>query len=59
MGQAAATQAAGNAVSPWGALLSGAGNNAIQNYQTQQQQQQQYQNSLLAALTNGNSQWGK
>ena len=57
MGQAAATQAAGNAVSPWGALLSGAGN-AIQNYQTQQQQQQ-YQNSLLAALTNGNSQWGK
>lgn len=53
MGQAAATQAAGNAVSPWGALLSGAGN-AIQNYQTQQQQQQ-YQNNLLAALTKGNS----
>lgn len=57
MGQAAAIQAAGNATSPWGALLSGAGN-AIQNYQTQQQQQQ-YQNSLLAALTNGNSQWGR
>ena len=59
MGQAAATQAAGNAVSPWGALLSGAGN-AIQNYQTQQQQaataQQQYQ-GLLSAITNGLSNW--
>jgi hypothetical protein len=49
MSAAANTMAPSNAYSPWGALLSGAGNQ-VQNYQNQQQQQQQQQ-QYMAMMT--------
>ena len=49
MNAAAQTMAPANAYSPWGALLSGAGNQ-VQNYQDQQQQNQQQQ-QYMAMLT--------
>ena len=48
MNQAAQTMQPSNSYSPWGALLSGAGNQ-VSNYQDQQAQQQQQQ-MMLAAL---------
>jgi hypothetical protein len=55
MNNAALTNQAASAYSPWGALLSGAGN-TIQNYNTQQQQ-----NDLLLKLLSGSGTtgWGQ
>jgi hypothetical protein len=53
MNAAAQTMQPANSYSPWGALLSGAGNQ-VANYQDQQaQQQQQQQNMMLMAALGG------